>query len=384
MTRAAVAHSVQSYLGLSASFIHLYLANLSRHRQIVLTDRTQNLDLFPFSPVYSGAELSRFSAWRAINSIGFRLGDREEFFENICYFKHLLKRQHARLIHAHFGPAAVMMLPLKRSLHIPMVTTFYGYDMSELPRQQKWRRAYERLFREGDLFLVEGTHMRAELVRIGCPPEKVRIQRMAVDLQVLRFRQREPSHRPVLLFCGRLTEKKGLIYALQALTKLRGEWPDLEFRVLGDGELRPQIEAFVQQNGLSDVVTLLGFQPHSVFVEELDRAHLLIQPSTTAANGDSEGGAPTVLLEAQACGLPVLSTYHADIPEVVKDGQSGFLVPERDASALADKILYLLQNPQVWPAMGSTGRAHIEANHDIRREARKLEGIYNELIEPEA
>jgi colanic acid/amylovoran biosynthesis glycosyltransferase len=127
------------------------------------------------------------------------------------------------------------------------------------------------------------------------------------------------------------------------------------------------------------VVQLLGYQPHQCFLEELDRAHLFLAPSVTAGDGDTEGGAPTVLLEAQAAGLPVLATWHADIPEVVRDGETGFLVPERDSAALAEKLIYLAEHPELWPVLGAAGRRHMETNYNIRCETHKLENVYEEL-----
>ncbi len=124
----------------------------------------------------------------------------------------------------------------------------------------------------------------------------------------------------------------------------------------------------------------MGYQPHHVFVEELIKAHIYLQPSVTAQNGDSEGGAPTTLLEAQASGVPVLSTYHADIPEVVVNGKSGFLVPERDSNALAERLEYLIDHPEEWSTMGREGRKHVEMNYNICKEADNLENIYDALI----
>ncbi len=115
--------------------------------------------------------------------------------------------------------------------------------------------------------------------------------------------------------------------------------PDLELRIIGDGESRAEVEQYIAEHHLEPYTRLLGYQPHQVFHEQLEEAHLFIQPSVTSENGDSEGGAPTVLLEAQACGVPVLATYHADIPEVVRDGESALLAPERDPESLAGKWL---------------------------------------------
>lgn len=132
---------------------------------------------------------------------------------------------------------------------------------------------------------------------------------------------------------------------------------------------------------MEERVLLLGALPYHAYGEEADKAHILLAPSVTAANGDSEGGAPTVLLEMQARGLPILSTRHADIPEVVVDNVSGYLVPERDIEALSAKLVHLLAHPEQWDGIGEAGRAHVERQHDIVRLARELEGKYDALIE---
>ena len=208
------------------------------------------------------------------------------------------------------------------------------------------------------------------------------IQHIGVDTEKINFKERTfPSDgKIVILSCGRFVEKKGLIYALQALKLLISKNPQVEFRIIGDGILRNSIGSFIKENNLSPYVYLLGYQSHYVFVEELGKAHIYIQPSVTAQNGDSEGGAPTTLLEAQAAGVPVLSTYHADIPEVVVDGKSGFLVPERDSNALAERLEYLIAHPEEWSTMGREGRRHVEMNYTIYKETENLENIYDALI----
>jgi colanic acid/amylovoran biosynthesis glycosyltransferase len=292
-----------------------------------------------------------------------------------------LKKEKAVLIHAHYGNEGVEMLPVKKGLRLPLITTFYGYDLSRLPRQEKWRAAYKDLFYHGDLFLVEGNHMRRTLIALGCPPDKIRIQHLGIDLTKFEYQEHgiKGGEKVKILFCGRFMEKKGLIYALQAVKSVAKKYHNLEFKVIGDGELRPEIESFIAQHNMGRFVTLLGYQPHQVFAQEAHSAHVLVQPSVTAKDGDSEGGAPIVLLEAQASGLPVISTLHCDIPEYVLDGRSGFLVPEGDSTALAEKLEYLIENPNLWAQMGEIGREHVEKNYNVDEQVKKLERIYHEL-----
>jgi colanic acid/amylovoran biosynthesis glycosyltransferase len=180
--------------------------------------------------------------------------------------------------------------------------------------------------------------------------------------------------------CGRFVEKKGFEYGVRAFAQIRNEFPKAQLRIVGDGPLRPEIEGLVREHDLAERVLILGSLPYDAYAKEADKAHILLAPSVTAANGDSEGGAPTVLLEMQARGLPILSTRHADIPEVVADQVSGFLVPERDVKALSEKLVQLLAHPEQWDEMGRAGRAHMERQHDIVSLARELEGKYDSVI----
>lgn len=370
-----VAHFHPEFLGRSETFIYRSLVALQRVRPVVFTRRLLYPEEFHFAPIVLYPPAPR-SPWGLLDRAGRRLFRREPFLAR------QFRRHAVRLLHAHYGPMGWELLRVGEATGLPLVTTFYGYDMSMLPAQGDWAERYATLFTSGDLFLVEGPHMRTALIRLGCPAGKVRIQRIGINLALIPFRPRGPAvGRPArLLFCGRFAEKKGLPDALEALAAVRARHQQVELCVIGDGEERPRVEQLIVSRGLRDCVRLLGLQPYEVLRQELAVADILLAPSRTAANGDSEGGAPTILLEAQAAGLPVVATTHADIPYVVVAGKSGLLAPEGDSAALAECLKSLLETPERWAEMGRAGRRHVEQEHDVRTTAAGLEEAYLALI----
>ena len=378
-----IAHAVHSYLGLSETFIYEYLIELNRYKPIVVTDNLQNLNLFPFKNILSNSDIKLYSFWWLFNHILYRVQPKD-FFENKAFFESKLKKNKARLIHAHFGHQGIKMLPVKHKLKIPLVTTFYGYDLSELPKIEKWKAAYQKLFDQGDLFLVEGPFMKKKLEQLGCPSEKIKIQKIGIRLSKHTFKTRSidlSKDKIILLFCGRFTEKKGLIPALLAFEKVVYKFPNIEFRIIGDGEQRDNINKIIYDIKLADKITMLGYQTHPVVLSEMQKAHILIQPSQTAENGDSEGGAPTVLLEAQASGLPIITTNHADIPNIISKSHQNYMAPERNVEKIAQNLSQLIINNKFWEEIGIAGRKFVEEHHNIINLVQQLENRYDALFD---
>ena len=184
---------------------------------------------------------------------------------------------------------------------------------------------------------------------------------------------------PVVLTYAAFREKKGLIYALRAFQKVCELYPEVRMRMIGDGLLRGEIEAEIGRLGLGDRVMLLGMQSHKASLGELGRAAVLLYPSVTASDGDTEGGAPVGLIEAMASGVPVVSSIHADIPHVVRDGECGLLFSEKDVAGLAEGLDLLLGSAERRAEMGREGRKHVEVHHNLRRQGEHLEEIYDRV-----
>jgi colanic acid/amylovoran biosynthesis glycosyltransferase len=181
---------------------------------------------------------------------------------------------------------------------------------------------------------------------------------------------------------GRLVEKKGIAYCIEAIARIIPIYPNLEYNIIGDGELRTQLEELIARLQLSNFVKILGWKNQQEIIEILEKSHLFLAPSITAIDGNQDAPVNT-LKEAMAMGLPVISTDHGGIPELVENGVSGFLVPERNSLAIADKLLYLITHPEQWEAMGKAGRTKVLEKYDKSTLNDELVQIYQSLLDSE-
>ena len=371
--KPVVSHLTDQYLPLTETWLYNQIINLKHYEPIVMAQSTKNLDKFPTQNVFPIPERSIILKKFDTISIRYTGSYPTKYFENI------IREKNVKLLHAHFGTEGFKYLKLKKNLNLPMITTFYGFDVCQIPRIPYWKKRYVQLFQEGELFLTEGNNMKQELIKIGCPANKIIVQHLGVDLNKFNFAPRtQPEDGNIsILIAGSFREKKGIPYAIRAFAKVKENHQNIQLRILGDGPMRNQIESLIGKLEISDSVTLLGYQPHDVFLNEATSAHIFMLPSITAQNGDTEGGAPVAILEAQATGLPVISSYHADIPEIVIDGKSALLAPEKDVETLAKHLEHLVEHPEVWVSMGLAGRKHVEQEYDLIVQVEKLEKIYD-------
>lgn len=294
--------------------------------------------------------------------------------------KQAIQQVNPVLIHAQFGLSGALVLPLARSLQIPLLVHFRGADATVPATHARYAslnhwiyfQRLQQLKQEARLFLTVSKFIRKKLLDQGFSADRVIAHYHGVD--TTRFQpDRTLPRQPIILFVGRLTEKKGCEYLIQATAQIQSVLPDVELVVIGDGPLRADLEAQAKLHLRR--YQFLGTQPAPVVKEWMNRAKLLAAPSVTASQGDSEG-LPNVVLEAQAMELPVISTLHAGIPEAVIHGKTGFLSPERDARSLAEQGLRLLQDAELWQHFSQNGRTHM-VNHFNRSEQTKaLEALY--------
>lgn len=286
-------------------------------------------------------------------------------------------RPHYDIIHCQFGTLGPLALKL-RALGVTggeIVTSFRGFDVTRDP--EKNPRFYRELFQSGARFLPVSKSLADMLLAAGCPEDRLHILHSGIDCSLFNYsnRTREPGGITKVLSIGRLVEKKGLVYAIEAVSNARRTGRKLQYTIVGDGELRPQLEEKIKEYGIDDIVTLKGWRDHDDVIRLMEEAHILVAPSVTAADGDQEG-IPNVVKEAMATGLPVLSTWHGGIPELVENGVTGYLVPERDVAALTERLIHFCDEPGDWAGMGERARVKIEDEFDRERINNDLEALY--------
>jgi colanic acid/amylovoran biosynthesis glycosyltransferase len=285
------------------------------------------------------------------------------------------------VIHCHFGPNGTKAVAMRdvRLLAGPVVTTFHGYDVSS-HLHRHGVGYYSQLFSRGDLFLAVSDYWRKSLVRIGCPADRLRVHHVGIDCASLEFEPRAVrSGQPVrAISVARLTEKKGLEYGIRAVAQLTGRFPSLEYRIIGDGPLRKRLEAVIDGAGLRDRVTLLGARTQQEVRKELRASHIFLAPSVTGTDGDQEG-IPVSIMEAMATGIPVVSSFHSGIPELVEDKRTGLLAPERDVDGLARRIASLLDDPDAWGGMVAAARERVEKDFNSAVQHARLSELFAHL-----
>jgi glycosyltransferase involved in cell wall biosynthesis len=278
-------------------------------------------------------------------------------------YARVLREIQASVVLAEYGPTGVHVLQACLANRIPLVVHFHGYDLSRRSVLAEHATSYPRLFREADALIAVSRPMRERLISMGAPPSKIHYNPCGVDCRV--FTGADPANAPpVLLAVGRFVEKKAPHLTIAAFAEARRSCPEASLRMIGDGPLLARCHDLVHALGLQDAVTLLGAQSPETVRGEMRRARAFVQHSIVSSCGDSEG-MPVSILEAGACGLPVVATRHAGIPEAVVDGETGLLVEERDVAGMATAIRRVLGDRDLAGSLGHAARLWIAAHFNM-------------------
>ena len=377
--------TVASYIVtfLKPEMLHIYrqVSRLKRWRTVVFCQKHENSRRFPMRnvlvvPKPLTHQLRRF--WQK------KVKD-----EPITIYRSEARRLRkeiinsgAKVLHVYFGHIGVHLLPLLDISPVPVVVSFHGADAQVDMDKPKHRAATQRMFELAKLLLVRSESLADRLVALGAAREKIRVHRTGIPLREITFTQRTAPADGAwhCIQACRLIAKKGLATTLRAFAEFSVRHPKATLTLAGSGPLLDDLWGLALKLGIQKRVKFTGFLTQQELRIQYARAHFFLHPSEMGEDGDQEG-VPNSMLEAMACGLPVIATNHGGIPEAVVHGESGLLVPERDHLALAGEMLAITSQPERYAAMSAAAAQRVEKEFNLKVTVAALEGFYEEAAD---
>ncbi|HSV43619.1 MAG TPA: glycosyltransferase, partial [Candidatus Bathyarchaeia archaeon] len=266
---------------------------------------------------------------------------------------------------AHYGTVANIFIDFKQlNPSARFLVFFHGFDMSATVKKYG-PSIYKDIFHTADVFLPISKHWRNALLALGAPEQKLEVFHMGINPNhfAFRFRRADPGTPMKILSVARMVDKKGLDDALKAVA-LANKTHTISYTIIGDGPNKEKILCLIRSLRLESSVALLGSIPNEAVRLHYEASDIFLLPSKTDTKSGDQEGIPVVLMEAMAQGIPVISTTHSGIPELIIDGETGWLAPENNPDALYQKITEIIRNPE-------------EANRRVQRAREKVIEEFN-------
>ena len=294
--------------------------------------------------------------------------------------KRFLQARRISVVLAEYGPAGVSVMDACIQAHVPFVTHFHGFDAYDRSALDQFGASYPRMFAQAGGLIAVSHDMERQLCTLGAPREKIHYNPYGVDASL--FVQAAPGRNPpVFVAVGSFVDKKAPHLTLLAFKQTLEQCPEARLIMGGSGDLLEACKQLAKALRISSQVDFLGPLPHTQVVSLMQRARAFVQHSVTASYGDSEG-TPVAILEAGASGLPVISTRHAGIKDVVIEGETGFLVDETDIENMAHYMVRLAKDPTLAAQLGQQAREHISVNYSMEKSIAGLWQILNDVSQP--
>jgi colanic acid/amylovoran biosynthesis glycosyltransferase len=368
---------------LKAEMHHIYrqVTQLTRVETFVITKYRENSDRYPFADIEL-LEKGRVNPIRRAY-LKYVAGQPALIYRGeLETTRRILIRRDPDLMHIYFGNTGVHLLPLIESWDRPCVVSFHGMDVQSRPDEPGYDQKLRRLLQVVPLVLVRSRSIADRLLPLGCDPSKIRLNQAGIPLNGFpHFSRSTPANGEWrLVQACRLVPKKGLPTALKAFATFLQTYPKARFIIAGEGPIRQNLDKLVQDLGLSGQAHFTGFLDQSQLRALYEDSHIFVHPSELPEDGNQEG-IPNSMLEAMATGLPVAATRHGGIPEAVTDGETGYLVAERDDKALANALLKLAGDPAACRRMGDAASKAVTEQFELARRIQVLESYYLEAME---
>ncbi|MGJ8551131.1 glycosyltransferase [Winogradskyella wichelsiae] len=282
-----------------------------------------------------------------------------------------LKKNKIDVVLVEYGPHAHNLLRILKTVDIPFVVHFHGYDASMRDTIKKHCN-YKAVFASAKKVVAVSKVMEAKLLTLGCPKEKLIYNvygpQKVFESVVPKFLKKQ------FVGIGRFTDKKAPYYTIMAFKEVIKKHPDAKLLLAGDGVLMNVCVNLVQHYGLERHVEFLGVITPEAYRDLLKESLAFVQHSITATSGDMEG-TPLAVLEASVAGLPVIATYHAGIPDVIEHGKTGLLSDEHDVEGMAVNMFRVLEDVSLAKSLGQAGKKHILEHYNLEKHINNLQSI---------
>lgn len=362
--------------------LHIYrqVTGLEEYQTFIIAQRRQSAEKFPFDDI----ELTRKPTSNFVRRFWLKYIKKESpivYRGEYGVLEKILSARAADLMHVYFGHTGVHLLPFIQRWPKPTIVSFHGMDVQPREDQPGYVDRLGELLGALPLVLARSHSLRERLIALGCPDEKIRINRTGIPMD--RFPKAERNF-PAdgswkFVQACRLIEKKGIDVALKAFAAFAQDNPNSTFTIAGEGPLLKKMQALSGELGIADKVHFPGFLSESELRDLYNRSHLFVHPSQLTEDQNQEG-VPNAMLEAMATGLPVAATMHGGIPEAVINGETGLLVPERDADGLASALTRFSNDEQFWHRFCDAAASDVRKNFEQSAQVKKLEGFYDEVV----
>lgn len=379
MDKPVVASCCSTFLKPEMLHVYRQVAGLQRYGTFVLTHERRCADKYPFDDVAIIPRRSSIGPYRRFYLKNIRREPpvvyRGEYFELLKIFS----RREAHLVHVYFGHTGVHLLEFLEHVKVPSIVSFHGADVMIRQHIRRYPERLKRLFEVVTLVLARSESLVERLVEIGCPREKIRLNRTGIPLCDFPFVQRlmPADGEWHIVQASRLIPKKGLLTALEAFARFRKCYPKARFTIAGEGAMLEELKRKCEELNLGESVQFVGFLDAQQLNEVYKKAHVFLHPSEMTQDADQEG-VPNAMLEAMATGLPVVATWHGGIPEAVEHERHGFLVNERDPEGLACALLQIVESSELLQIMGQRASECVHEEFEASKAIANLERCYDE------
>jgi colanic acid/amylovoran biosynthesis glycosyltransferase len=366
---------------LKPEMLHIYrqVTGLQRYETFIVAKERTSVERFPFPDIEMVPRKPRKNFIRRFWLKHVRHLPALYYRGEMQGLMRIFRRRNADLMHIYFGHTGVHLLPFVKGWGKPCVVSFHGADVMPREHQPQYDGQLRELLRVTPLVLARSLSLAERLKELGCPPEKIRLNRTGIPLGEYPLKERRTPENGEWHFVQacRLIPKKGIATALKAFAGFQREYPRARFSLAGEGPMKREIEEMARALGIAKAVELRGFLGQADLARLYAAAHFFVHPSEMTADQNQEG-VPNSMLEAMATGLPVLATLHGGIPEAVETGRTGLLVPERDDAGLLRAMLDLAGQPDRAFAMGVAASESVRQEFEQRKQIEKLEACYDE------